>query len=40
LAQGASSGRIRDAHAPVIGRADLATVPNLASLARIVGVTA
>ena len=40
MAQGASSGRISDAHAPVIGRADLATVPNLLSLARIVGVTA
>ena len=40
MAEGASAGRISDAHAPVIGRADLATVPNLLSLARIVGVTA
>ena len=39
MAEGASAGRISDAHAPVIGRADLATVPNLLSLARIVGVT-
>ena len=40
LAQGASSGRISDADAPVIGRADLTTLPNLVSLARILGVTA
>jgi CDP-diacylglycerol--glycerol-3-phosphate 3-phosphatidyltransferase len=40
LSPGASSGRISDADAPVIGRADLTTLPNLVSLARIVGVTA
>ena len=41
LAQGASSsGRGSDARRPVIGRADLATLPNIVSLARIVGVTA
>jgi CDP-diacylglycerol--glycerol-3-phosphate 3-phosphatidyltransferase len=39
LTQGASSGGISDASAPVIGRSDLATLPNLVSLSRIVGVT-
>jgi CDP-diacylglycerol--glycerol-3-phosphate 3-phosphatidyltransferase len=40
LAQVASSGRGSVAGAPVIGRADLFTLPNIVSLARIVGVTA
>jgi CDP-diacylglycerol--glycerol-3-phosphate 3-phosphatidyltransferase len=39
VVQGASSSRVSDAHAPVIGRADLTTLPNLVSLARIAGVT-
>lgn len=40
LAQEASSGGTIDARAAIIGRADLTTLPNLVSLARIVGVTA
>jgi CDP-diacylglycerol--glycerol-3-phosphate 3-phosphatidyltransferase len=40
LAQGASSVRGSGSGAPVIGRADLTTLPNIVSLSRIVGVAA
>ncbi len=40
MARGASSIRDSGSGAPVIGRADLATLPNIVSLARIVGVAA
>jgi cardiolipin synthase (CMP-forming) len=40
VAQGAFSGPGSDADAPAIRGADLATLPNIVSLARIVGVTA
>ena len=40
LVQAASSVRGSGSGAPVIGRADLTTLPNIVSLARIVGVTA
>jgi len=40
LAQGASSVPGSGSGSPVIGRADLATLPNIVSLARIVGVVA